>query len=543
MVPTKVVRGLLLGLALLALAVPSGAAVTVPSTASGAPPATELPVVDGKIQLALDQAVGLALEHNLGLRVQRFVRSESWFGILQSRGVYDLNLTGELTTLDNTSAQVSQITASSFKQQTFNLGLDRNVPTGANLALDFNNTRQESDVVFNALNPSYDSFLRLSAVQPLLRNFGRDAIERGIRIARADSAASKSEFERQVVDTVQQVTVAYWNLVAARDQLKVAEESLGLAKELHERNKIQVNVGTMAPLELVQSEAAIATREEDIIRAQAAVGDAADQLRQLLDVPAGGAWTADVVPTTEPETERVTLDVEESLATAYASRPEIRAQESAIEHLEVESDYFRNQKKPRLDLSLGYRFNGAGGTLRRDPVTGAPLAHPISGGFSDDLNQIKSLDFRGWSAGLTFGLPLENRTARAQSLIANLNLEQGRVTLDQVKSQITTEVRTAVRAVLTAAKQIDAARFSVTSQEKNLEAEKKRYENGISTSFRINQIQDDLTQARSREVSAIVNYRTSLAAYYKAIGKLLDQHNVEIEEPAGEPKAAGGIGR
>src|SRR6185295_10010413 len=123
-------------------------------------------------------------------------------------------------------------------------------------------------------------------------------------------------------------------------------------------------------------------------------------------------------------------------------------------------------------------------------------------------------------------LSLENRTARAQSLIANLNLEQGRVTLDQVKSQITTEVRTAVRAVLTAAKQIDAARFSVAAQEKNQEAEKKRYENGISTSFRINQIQDDLTQARSREVSAIVNYRTSLADYYKAIGKLLDQHNV-----------------
>jgi outer membrane protein TolC len=288
-------------------------------------------------------------------------------------------------------------------------------------------------------------------------------------------------------------------------------------------------------LELVQSEAAIATREEDIIRAEAAVGDAADQLRQLLDLPPGSVWSAEIVPTTKPEIERITIDVDSAIETALASRPEIRAQLGQLERLGIDAAFFHDQLKPSLDLDLGYRLNGTGGTLARDPVTGAPLPRPIKGGYSDALDQIRQHDFDGWSAILTLGIPIQNRAAKAGDIIAKLDLERGQVTLDQIKLQVTTQVRTAARAVITAAKQIDAARISVKFQERNLDAEKKRYENGMSTSFRINQVQDDLTQARSREVAAVVNYRTSLANFYSVTGKLLEQENVSIDEPAGDP--------
>jgi outer membrane protein len=514
------------------------APITVQSTVTDeAPLAPDLPVVGGKIEIALDQALALALERELGLRVERYTRTQTWYGILQIKGIYDLTLDGVVSTLDNTSAQVSRLQASSFKQDVWNLGLGQLIaPLNSRLRVDFDNSRSESDVVFNALNPSFDSSLRFGYTQPLLRNFGRNPGTRALRVARKNNEANASDFERRVSATIQNVDFVYWNLVATREQLYVSQESLRLAQELHSRNKIQVDVGTLAPLELVQSEAAIATREEDIIRAEAAVGDAADQLRQLLDLPPGPAWSAEIVPTTKPETERISIDVEEAIEIALASRPEIRTQQSLIDALEIDAVFFHDQLKPQLDLNLGYRLNGTGGTLARDPITGEPLPRPIKGGYSDALDQIRQADFDGWSAMLTLAIPIQNRAAKAGDIIAKLDLERGRLTLDQIKLQVTTQVRTAARAVITAAKQIDAARISVKFQERNLDAEKKRYENGMSTSFRINQVQDDLTQARSREVTAVVNYRTSLANYYGAIGKLLEQENVEIDGPVGDPK-------
>jgi len=509
--------------------------ITVGSTVADAPLAADLQVVDGKVEMTLDQALAIALERNLGLRVLRYTRTQSWYSILQAKGVFDLNLNGQVSASDISTPAGSRLESSSSKDQSWNLGLSQLLAeTNGLTKVDFINSRSESTSEFATLNPRFDSSLRFAFIQPLLRNFGRSPATRALRVARANNAASGSDFEGQVSSTIETVDFAYWRLVEAQEQLRVAQQSLGLAQELHQRNKIQVDVGTLAPLELVQSEAAIATREEDIIRAEAAVGNAADQLRQLLDLPPGDLWSAEIVPTTQPETDRISIDVDSAIATALASRPEIRTQQSLSERLAIDAAFFRDQLKPTLDLNLGYRLSGLGGTLTRDE-TGAPLPTPIRGGYSDALDQIRNRDFDGWSATLTLGVPIQNRAAKAGNVIARLDLERGELTLDQIKLQVTTEVRTAARAVVTAAKQIDAARISVKFQERNLDAEKKRYENGMATSFRINQVQDDLTQARSREVSAVVNYRTSLATYYRVIGKLLEQENVQIDQPEGDP--------
>src|SRR6185295_9930913 len=292
-----------------------------------------------------------------------------------------------------------------------------------------------------------------------------------------------------------------------------AQQSLGLARELHERNRIQVEVGTMAPLEIVQSEAAIASREEDIIRATANIGDAEDVLRQLLNLPAGELWEKAILPTTAPETEKISINVDEAIRTAIAERPELRTEELRLAQAQVDASFARNQLKPSLDLTVNYGASGVG------------LA------FNNALDQVTGLDFRGWLAQLVFAYPLQNRAARAQSASANLDVERLQTELDQQKTTIATEVRRAARAVETAAKQIDAARISREFQEKNLDAEKKRYENGMSTSFQITQIQEDVTQARSNEVTAKITYRTALAEYYRAIGRLLEQHDVGIDDP------------
>jgi outer membrane protein len=496
-------------------------------------PADEAPLQprDGVIELSLDEAVELALRRNLGLVVERFTRTQAQLAIDQALGIYDLLASATLSAADQSSATISRLSASESNQQQWNFSLGQTIPTGGQVAVGFENTREESNNPFATVNPSFDSNLTFSFSQPLLRDFGRAPLERQLLLAQSQSRGGGREFERQVVASLQQVTNAYWALVEARQQLVVARESLGLATELHERNRIQVDVGTMAPLELVQSEAAIATREEDIIRSQQAVGDSEDTLRRLLNLPAGPLWEAEIRPMTDPEVERTALDVNTAINTAFQGRPEVRAQQLLIEQARINSAYFRNQKLPSLDLEVSYGYSGVGGNLIiRDDDTNEIL-QVVPGTYSDSLDQITGLDFDGWTAALTFGFPLQNRSARAASLSADLELERQETILADIEQQVTTEVRQAARQVDTAAKQIEAARASVGFQMRSLDAERKRYENGMSSSFEITRIQQDVTSAKSREVSAVIAYRTALTQFQQATGQLLPTYHVAIDDP------------
>jgi outer membrane protein len=311
----------------------------------------------------------------------------------------------------------------------------------------------------------------------------------------------------------------------------VAEESLTLANQLHEMNRVQVDVGTKAPLELVQSEAGIATRQEDIIRVSAIVEDAADLLRRLLNLGDEQHWSIPIVPTTGPETDRIQIDLEEALSGALAHRPELAAQRLTQETLQIDERFFRNQKLPTVDFQVRYGYNGIGGdaVLERDPITGVPT-EVNEGGYDDAIQQVLDRDFKGWQLGVNFAYPLQNRTAKANHTIARLAVERGSTVLQDLEQLIRTEVRAAARNVETAAQQIDSAGKSRELAERNLEAEQKKYENGLSTSFQVLEIQEDLSGARSREVNAITGYRRSLVRYYQAIGTLLEANSIELED-------------
>ena len=257
------------------------------------------------------------------------------------------------------------------------------------------------------------------------------------------------------------------------------------------------------------------------------MGDACDCLLQLLDFERAEYWDLELMLETEPETERLTIALDNAIETALAERPEIRAKKLGVQSVEIDAQYFKNQMHPRVDLSLGYSAAGqAGRGTQTNPDTGAET--PIDTDLSDAFQDVWSRDFDSWQIAISASYPIQNRDARAQSAIANLEVEKARRQLDQLELQVVTEVRTAARGVNTAAESIVSARASVRLQEKNLDAEQKRYENGMSTSFQITQIQDDLTAARSRLVSATTAYRTALIAYYKAIGRLLDETGVEL---------------
>ncbi|HEV2846787.1 MAG TPA: TolC family protein, partial [Thermoanaerobaculia bacterium] len=255
-----------LALCLLVSGMPARAQDTVVSTDPVQPDsAPSVEVRESAIQLSLDQAIEIAMRYNLGLIAERYTRTQQRLGITQGLSIYDLRALADIGATQQESPVFDITQASEANNQNAGFSFRQLLPTGGELEVGMDTVRRESNAESARADLTFSSGLDFSYTQPLLRNFGRLATERDIIIARTTSRISGEDFERQVTLTIQQVVNAYWNLVGAREQLGVARQSLNLARQLHDRNRIQVEVGTLAPLELVQSEAAIATNEEDII--------------------------------------------------------------------------------------------------------------------------------------------------------------------------------------------------------------------------------------------------------------------------------------
>ncbi len=484
-----------------------------------------LSIQDGTLELTLDEAIAIALERNLSLVVERFSQEEADLQILRNRGIYDLFSTADFQKLSDTSPAASNLDGApvqEFELMDLDLGLEQLVSTGGRVRLDWDNNEQKTNSLFATLNPAYRVDMDLTFIQPLLRNRGKLATERNLLIAQTNRSISRETFELQVTDVILNVEAAYWNLAESIAQLEVAEESLDLAKQLHEQNKIRVEVGTLAPLELVQSEAGVASREVDIIRARAAIGDRSDVLRQLMNLERQGElWDLPIVPTSDPFEQPDTVELDEAIEIALENRPELRRQDLALQNRQIDVEYFQNQRRPRLDFAGTYGLNGVGGDVT-DPD------FPSDGDYLDAMDQIFNADFDGWRVALNFAFPIQNRTAKANSAIADVNYDRELAIKKDVELGVITEVRRVARALEASREAVASAEVSRRLQEKNYEAEQKRYDNGMSTSFQVLQIQEDLTVARSQYVNAVAAYRRALALHYQSIGKLIEESGVEI---------------
>ncbi len=485
---------------------------------------------EGRLLLSREEALAWVLERNLELRISRIDQGRGELGVLQAEGAFDLGLSAQAFFASDESPAASNLEGAPVQVQersNWSLGLSRLLPWGGTAAIQWSTIRLETNSRFALLNPSYSAGLDFNLSQPLLRGFGREPTEAALEIARVNSRISRIRFEQQVIALVRSAENAYWGLVGARAQLAVAVQALALARELHLNNKIRVEVGTLAPLELVQSEAGLAVREEEILRARAAVLEAEDALRVLLNLPEGELWNIPIEPETPVEFEATTGPLDTALEMAVKKRVELRGQEQSVRALELERRLRGQETKPQLNLIVNYGLNGVGGrALLRNPD--GSIAGAAPGGVEDAWEQIGKADFAGWSFGLDFRYPLENRGARARAALAALEVERAESEIDRLKLQIATEVRSALRAVETTKQQISSAQVSVTLEERNLEAEQKRFENGLSTSFQILQVQERLTAARSRLVAAQTAYRRAFVEYHRAIGDLLEASKVRI---------------
>ena len=491
-------------------------------------------VVNGEIRLTLQEAIQFALQNNLDLSVSKISKEQSRLDYAAADTLYDYGLISSVSGAQNSVPTIDGLPVglvSRSNNQNFRFGISRLLPTGGSLSLDFSNSRATTNYPLATVNPTYNANLGLTFSQPLLAGRGRKTTEAGLEVARLNTAISDESFELSVINTVTQAIDAYWSLVGAVEQLKVARQGLEQGKQLYEQSRLKVEGGLIPPLELVQSEFGVATRKEAVIVAQANVDNQADALRQLFSVRSRSYWNMPINPETRPELPAdiagMPKDLDRMVDLALKNRPEMRQQQLAQDILELNAYVSDQAIKPQLDLVVGYDLSGVGGTvIERDPVDGNVLSR--TGGAEGALRQIINRDFYGWSVGLNFSYTLGNDAARARRDRSRLAVEQGQLQTEGLEVRILGEVHRAFRSLETARQALKSAQLSTSLAERNLEAEQLRFENGRSTSFRLVDIQTDLNNARSREVTAVTTYWQASAEVHRATGRLLEEMGIEI---------------
>ena len=481
------------------------------------------------LRLSLDEAVKTTMERNVGIQLQRYTTQMAGESLRSQYGLFDWLGTGLLQHSSSETPPSTSLEASAQRQSIWDVGVQQTIPTGGTYRLSFNNDRTASAGGFSIRNPTYHSNLGLSFGQPLLRNFGTDVTLRGVTIARNTLGIDRELFRSTLINTANDVEQAYLNLIYSRQFVDVVKESLFLARDQSRITQIRIDVGASAPLDILQPRVQIATQEEALINAVAGVRAAEDALRALLHLDPAD-WDRPIIPTDTVGYTPIDIDATQAVARALDLRPEIRELQLTTATRGVQYKYARNQTRPQVDLSLLYRTAGLGGpALAVDPFSGQPTNLP-STTYSTALRQVGLGTFPTWSVGFTVGLPITNIGARAEAKRAELDLAQSKTDEEQTRQNIVVQVRAAVRLIDTAAKDISATRAARDAAEKNLDAERKRYENGMTTNFQVLQIQQQLSDARVRELNALVGYNKAVTAYHAAVGDLLDVRNIKVDE-------------
>jgi len=494
----------------------------------------------GSIPLSLDRAIGLALANNEDLNVSINAAEAFRYTIVANKGIFDPLLQAALSRSHSEQPASSALIGAAVRTANatdFSASISQLLPTGGSVSLGFVGENLRTNSTFQTTNPSKTASGTFSFTQPLLRNFGRDTTTWLIRISKDTSDGSYQDLVRAVQNTVNSVEQAYWDLVYALQNLEVKKESLRIAQDLNRITRIKIDVGSLAPIDITQTEVGIATAEQDIITAEGLIGDAQDRLKRQLNFDRT-QWSVPIAPTDQVRSETVQVKVDEGMTVAISTRPEILKEAYLVDADRIRYEYWSNQVLPQLNFVGSYGAAGLAGTFfAPDPTdpTGRRLLLVDQTGFGDAYSDVLHVRNKSWSLGINFSYPLFNRAARGQRGTARYTWESDKSFLTTIRQNVVVEVRAAARAIDTAARSIVAASKGRELAEKNLDAEKKKFDNGMSTTFQVNQIQRDLSAARTVELQTLAAYRKALAAYHLAIADNLDWKGIRIE---GLPKSA-----
>jgi outer membrane protein TolC len=488
------------------------------------------------VRMSLNDSLAKALDHNLDLAIVKKDPEIAYQNVLFQKAKFDPSFGAEVKHSESKSEPSQVFQSSQSKTDDLSAGFSGLLNFGASWTAGIASNRDDSNSSFKSYNPSYTTGVALSFTMPFLRGLGKEATTAGLVISKRNLEISHEELRRQATSTLRAVEDAYWNLRAAREAQRVAEQTLKLSKDLYELNKKKVEVGTLAPIEITQAEANVASNVELTIRGKETVANAEDNLRRLLAIPKSDPiWLHTIVPTEEPVQEARTVELDAAIAKAFQARPEMIEARKGLENASLGERAARSAARHQLDLKAELT---PGGNNLIDVLPGPDPLDPsddifVTGGLGESYKELPKFNNYVWTLTLNYAVPIANRAAKATYAIARIDREKQELSVQNTEDLIRVDVRTAARAVESGYERVTAGRKNVELQTKKLDAEQKKFDNGMSTSFEVFTFQTDLRNAQLSLIQALLDYNKSLADLERAKGTLLESKGLKLADSAG----------
>ena len=545
---------------------------------------------DGKLEISLQDAVELALENNLDIAVQRY---NPWFadaGILKANaggfgGVvpgaafggstannpllnFDPLITSTISLDDRkvpvnnpltsgTGTGVSSLASLALHTSTYNFQYSQSFQTGTNFFTTWDNTRSSSSSPANLFNPSVQSSIFVGLQQQLLNGFGRSVNTRNIRIAKNNRKIADWAFTQQAITTVTNTITAYWELVFARENVKVQQQAVTVAQKLYNDNKKQLEIGTMAPLDVTRAESELATDRQNLIVAQTAKLQNEQILKNAISKSplAANFVNVEIIPTDLPQRPEAieAPSFEEAVKEAFGKRPELQEEALNLLNGEIDIKATRNALLPTATLSAQYGTVGLAGNQPQlgTPVAGVgtqlvdangnpvnvfiptstrPIAGATPGGFTDAMSSLFHNTFPDYQVSFNVQIPIRNRSAQADNQRAILTQRQLETQMQQLKNAALLDVRNTYIALEQDRARVEAAIKARELQQQTFDAEQKKYQLGASTVYNVILTQRDLITAQGTELRALADLVEAKANYERAVGRTLEVHRVTIAD-------------
>ena len=457
------------------------------------------------------------------------------------RGVYD-----PLITSDNYYERASTPTASAIggavngavtQTRMFNsAGVSGFTPAaGGSYSLLFNSSRTTTSNTNSFLNPQFPSSLTFNYTQPLLRDRRFDGNRRSIEIAKRNRSISDAQLRIKAMDVISGVESAYWDLTFALRNLQVQTDTLKQAKEQLESNKRLVEKGVLAPIEIVAANAQISTFEQTVFLAQESVTRAENTLKTLL-LPdrSSPEWARPLTPVTPVSLRSPVMSLDAAVQTAMKNRPEVEQWATTEEINKIDERYYRDQKKPQIDLYGIYTTSGLSGTetpAAFNPTTGlSRVPTNLVGGYFNSLGNLLQQDYPTFRVGVSISLPWGNRTAKANLGQTLVEAERIRNLRTQAEQRIEAEVRNSLQALRSAEARLASATAARAASEELYASEQRQFRSGTTTFYLVLQRQTDLLGARGRELQAQTDLNKAISEFQRAIGNTLSVNNVTVSK-------------
>ena len=509
-----------------------------PKQAAAATAGQNRPVVE----MSLDEAVKFALDRNLDIAVQRLTPQINDTAYASIQSIYHPGLTSFVSQASTAGLPTSQLQVSAggagteTSQLQYNGGIAQSVPWGGGaFQVALNNSRGTTTSNNALFNPAFQSNWSGIYTQPLLRNFRIDSTRQQLQVTKINGDISDVQLRATITNTLSNVRNAYWDYVFAVQAVEVAQQSLDLATKLVQDNQTRVEVGTMAPIDVVQAQSEQATRRQNLVTAQSAKRTTELSLKRLIVSGTQDAnWNAEIKPIYLPDFRPEPIDIEAAVRRALSERTDLAIAQKTIQGNDVTLRFLQDQLRPQVDLQTTYGLAGIGGPYLARDLT--QLGSPVTlqpGGINDAFGSLFRSAYPRWTVALNVTYPLGLSSQEASVARARVQLNQVQAQMKQIELQVATDVTNAAITVQNSGEAVQASQAAREFAEKKLEAEQSKFEVGMSTNYFVVQAQRDLNDARNSELRQILNYRKSLVELERLQQTTLQNLNVTVLNAGG----------